>query len=229
VSRRPPGVLRIIGGDWRSRRVHFDAASGVRPTPDRVRQTVFDWLAPLIHGSTCLDLFAGSGALGLEALSRGAAHVSFVESAAAQASAIRQALTILQATDRAEVIHSDGLNFLSGSRSGLFPQSPVPSPQSRASSPSVSRLPSPVSRDYDVVFLDPPFGSELLLSALQALPTRLAATHRIYVEWPAQSVPIWPPGFELLRVKRAGQVSYGLGVFVPAGRENCAEQGSAPA
>ena len=88
---RPPGRLRIIGGQWRSRLVDFDADEGVRPTPDRVRQTLFDWLSPLIEGARCLDLFAGSGALGLEALSRGAAEVTFVEQGAAQAAAIRAA------------------------------------------------------------------------------------------------------------------------------------------
>ena len=74
MSRRALGTLRIIGGEWRSRLIEFDADAGVRPTPDRVRQTLFDWLSPLIAGATCLDLFAGSGALGFEALSRGAAH-----------------------------------------------------------------------------------------------------------------------------------------------------------
>ena len=71
--------LRIIGGEWRSRRLRFAAASDIRPTPDRVRETLFNWLAPRIAGARCLDLFAGSGALGLEALSRGAGAAVFVE------------------------------------------------------------------------------------------------------------------------------------------------------
>src|SRR3546814_2057696 len=74
MNRRGPGKLRVIGGEWRSRVIEFDAANGVRPTPDRIRQTLFDWLAPRIDGARCLDLFAGSGALGIEALSRGAAR-----------------------------------------------------------------------------------------------------------------------------------------------------------
>ncbi|WP_341920712.1 RsmD family RNA methyltransferase, partial [Hydrocarboniphaga effusa] len=92
MSRRPLGKLRIIGGQWRSRIVDFVDGDGVRPTPDRVRQTLYDWLAPHIEGAEVLDLFAGSGALGLEALSRGAAFVSFCERGAEQAQAIREAL-----------------------------------------------------------------------------------------------------------------------------------------
>src|SRR5699024_5720375 len=72
-------TLRIIGGQWRSRRVEIATADGLRPTPDRVRETLFNWLAPRIEGARCLDLFAGTGALGLEALSRGAAQVTFIE------------------------------------------------------------------------------------------------------------------------------------------------------
>ena len=78
--KRQSGTLRIIGGEFRSRLVEFDPKAGVRPTPDRVRQTLYDWLTPIIEGASVLDLFAGSGALGLEALSRGAAQVTFVES-----------------------------------------------------------------------------------------------------------------------------------------------------
>src|SRR5581483_11412842 len=87
--------LRIIGGEHRSRIVEFDGGSGVRPTPDRVRQTVFDWLAPIIEGAHCLDLFAGSGAMGLEALSRGAGSVTLVESGRRQIELIETALVIL--------------------------------------------------------------------------------------------------------------------------------------
>ncbi len=90
--KRRLGTLRIIGGEHRSRHVEFDAGAGVRPTPDRVRQTVFDWLAPMIQGAHCLDLFAGSGALGLEALSRGAARATLVETGRMQIELIRAAL-----------------------------------------------------------------------------------------------------------------------------------------
>ncbi|MFZ8984785.1 MAG: RsmD family RNA methyltransferase, partial [Steroidobacteraceae bacterium] len=79
-SRRRPNELRIIGGEWRGRRLSFPALPGLRPTPDRVRETLFNWLSPVVQGARCVDLFAGSGALGLEALSRGAAGVTFVDS-----------------------------------------------------------------------------------------------------------------------------------------------------
>src|SRR3546814_21160879 len=111
MNRRGPGKLRVIGGEWRSRVIEFDAANGVRPTPDRIRQTLFDWLAPRIDGARCLDLFAGSGALGIEALSRGAASCCFVEEGRKQASAIRTALQIFKA-HIAEVAEPDPLYYL---------------------------------------------------------------------------------------------------------------------
>ncbi|MDR3415051.1 MAG: 16S rRNA (guanine(966)-N(2))-methyltransferase RsmD [Nevskia sp.] len=183
-GRRRLGTLRIIGGEWRSRLIAFDADVGVRPTPDRVRQTLFDWLAPLIDGASCLDLFAGSGALGFEALSRGAAHVSFVEQGAAQVAAIRAAAGALGAGSRAEIVQADGLGWL------------------RAA-----------SRRYDVVFLDPPYGSGLLAPVLAALPPVLAPVHRIYLEWSKGQPPPLPAGYALLKEKAAGQVSYGLATY----------------
>ena len=180
--KRPPGKLRIIGGDWRSRLVEFEAAAGVRPTPDRVRQTLFDWLAPTIVGARCLDLFAGSGALGLEALSRGAGHVTFVESGTQQAAMIRAALETLEASTRADVRQDDARSFLRR---------------------------APAAR-FEVVFLDPPFDSGLLEPALAALPPHLAPGAQVYVEWLAKSPLALPAGYALAREKRAGQVSYGL-------------------
>jgi 16S rRNA (guanine966-N2)-methyltransferase len=183
--RRDLGRLRIIGGEWRSRLVDFDAEAGVRPTPDRVRQTVFDWLSPLIQGSRVLDLFAGSGALGLEALSRGAAQATFIEQGAVQAQAIRSTLERFHAVERGEVIRSDALAWLAAA----------------AARPATS---------YDTVFLDPPYDSDLLLRALAALPPLLAPVHRVYIEWPKARPPQLPPAYALLKEKAAGQVSYGL-------------------
>ena len=185
--KRPPGRLRIIGGQWRSRLVDFDAADGVRPTPDRVRQTVFDWLSPVIDGARCVDLFAGSGALGLEALSRGAAQVDFVECGAPQAAAIGAALSRLGAGERAQLHQTDALRFLA------------------------------TPHRYDIAFLDPPYQAGLLLPALQALRPSLAPLHRLYVEWPLSLQPDWPPDFRLLKEKTAGRVSYGLAEFRGAG------------
>ena len=180
--KRAPGKLRIIGGEYRSRLVDFDPGAGVRPTPDRVRQTLFDWLAPGIGGARCLDLFAGSGALGLEALSRGAGHVTFVESGAAQARAIRAALDKLGCAERAEVVAGDALGFVASTGTQV----------------------------YDVAFLDPPFDSGLLAPALAALPRVLRPGARVYVEWHRGGPLPWPAGYAVLREKKAGQVSYAL-------------------
>jgi 16S rRNA (guanine966-N2)-methyltransferase len=184
--------LRIIGGEYRSRIVAFDPGTPVRPTPDRVRQTLFDWLAPVIEGARCLDLFAGSGALGLEALSRGASHVTFVESGAKQAAAIRAALATLGATARAEVRNEDALAFV-------------------AAMPALSTVEGGRSHAlYDVAFLDPPFDAGLLVPALEALPRALSADARVYAEWHRAGALPWPAGYAPVREKKAGQVSYAL-------------------
>lgn len=185
MSRRPPGRLRIIGGEWRSRLIDFEAGDDeVRPTPDRVRQTVFDWLAPMIEGAACVDCFAGSGALGLEALSRGAAWISFVETGRATAAAIRAAAVRLGAGSRAEVIETDALAWLRGT-----------------------------VRRFDIAFVDPPYATGLLLPALHALAPRLAPHNRVYIEWPQAAPPVWPAGWQVLREKSAGQVSFALATY----------------
>src|SRR5258707_12452936 len=104
-------MLRIIGGRWGGRRLRFPPQEEIRPTPDRVRETLFNWLGPRVPGSRCLDLFAGSGALGLEALSRGAAHVTFVETDAIAVRELRARLAEWRATG-AQVEHRDALRFL---------------------------------------------------------------------------------------------------------------------
>jgi 16S rRNA (guanine966-N2)-methyltransferase len=189
--KRPSGKLRIIGGEHRSRIVEFDPAAGVRPTPDRVRQTLFDWLAPIIAGARCLDLFAGSGVLGLEALSRGAGHVTFVETGAPQAAAIRAALAKLGVAARAEVRNEDALAFLR------------------------HRPLIPGGQEFDIAFLDPPFDTELLAPALGALPRVLNPGARIYAEWHRADALPWPPGYAVIREKKAGQVSYALATITP--------------
>lgn len=178
--RRKLGQLRIIAGQWRSRLIDFDAADGVRPTPDRVRQTVFDWLSPRIAGAFCVDLFAGSGALGLEALSRGAGYVSFVENGPHQPELIRAALHKLQAAN-SEVVMDDALRFL-------------------------SRTP----QRYNLAFLDPPYATDLLTQTLTRLPRVLKPDNRIYLEWSGEQRPEVPAGYIWHREKKAGRVSYGL-------------------
>jgi 16S rRNA (guanine966-N2)-methyltransferase len=188
MRRLPRGYsdsFRIIGGEFRGRRLGFPPLPGLRPTPDRVRQTLFDWLAPVIHGSRCLDLFAGSGALGLEALSRGASAVTFVEREPEALGAIRDHLTTLGA--QAETCLGDALSVLPTLAVGK-------------------------SSRYDVVFVDPPFDSDLRERALDALlaQDRVAPGGLVYVEGPAEELPPQPQGFELHRSKRAGNVGFHL-------------------
>lgn len=189
--RRHRGRLRIVGGDWRSRLVSFVDDGSVRPTPDRVRQTVFDWLAPVIVNMRCLDLFAGSGVLGFEALSRGAVHVTFIECNPQQASLISSEKSELNADGRAEVIQGDALRWL---REGV--------------------------RDrFDLIFVDPPYGSGLLTAALDCLPRAMHAGTRLFLEWPAADPLILTDEYTILKKKTAGRVSYALLVWTGTERE----------
>lgn len=184
--KRPPGTLRIIGGRWRRRVIPFAAGEGVRPTPDRVRQTLFDWLGNRIDGAACLDLFAGSGALGLEAMSRGARRTCFVEHGAAQCAAIRAALEKFDAQQQASLACVDAMRWIADA-----------------------------AERFDVVFLDPPYTDDLLAPALALLPPLLNADNRVYLEWPGAARPMLPAGFAWLREKKAGQVSFGLITYAP--------------
>ena len=176
-------VLRIIGGTWRGRKLRFPACADIRPTPDRVRETLFNWLGAHVQGARALDLFAGSGALGLEALSRGARHVSFVEQDAAAVQELRARLSEWQAGD-AVVRHADALRYLQGA-----------------------------AEPFDLVFLDPPFASALAAAAAQRLDGRgwLAAGALIYLECAARGpLPPLPPSWRALKAKQAGEVGYHL-------------------
>jgi 16S rRNA (guanine966-N2)-methyltransferase len=176
-------VLRIIGGMWRGRKLRFPPSPEIRPTPDRVRETLFNWIAARLPGARCLDLFAGSGALGLESLSRGAAHVTFVERDAAAARELRARLSEWGASG-AEVEHGDALRFLGGA-----------------------------GRPFDIVFLDPPFDSNFLTLAADQLENGgwLAPGALIYVECPARTgLPPLPPTWTATKAKQAGEVGYHL-------------------
>lgn len=187
--KRKPGELRVIGGHWRSRRIRF-AGDGVRPTPDRVRQTTFDWLTPWIHGSRCLDLCAGSGAMGLEALSRGADQVTLVERDARAAAAIRANLAAFggEPAARGRVVFDDARHFLAR---------------------------PPAQAGIEIAFVDPPFEQGLWKDLLVALAPWLAQRHFIYLEWPGAVPPEWGVSLEWLKSSRAGQVSYGLARLTP--------------
>ncbi len=144
--------VRIIGGKWRSRIVKFPAAAQLRPTPDRVRETVFNWLGQRMDDLACLDLFAGSGAMGFEALSRGAGRVVMVERDRAVAAGLRETARLLQA-DGLDVVEDDALAYLKRPR-----------------------------EKFDIAFVDPPYASDLALRALAALPAHLNAGARVYIE-----------------------------------------------
>jgi len=176
-----PGSVRIIGGRWRGRRLAVADSDSIRPTPDRVRETLFNWLAPLLPGARCLDLYAGTGALGIEALSRGASEVVFVERAADVARQIDTHLELLAAPG-GRVVTADAEAFLKGA-------------------PAVC----------DVVFLDPPYGTPLTNLCTLLDGGWLAPQARIYLEWNRkQAAPELPPGWQLLRDKTAGQVRFAL-------------------
>jgi 16S rRNA (guanine966-N2)-methyltransferase len=180
------GVLRIIGGQWRGRKLRFPALPGLRPSPDRVRETLFNWLAPTLAGSHCLDLFAGSGALGLEALSRGASTCYLVDSAAAACRRIEQHLTLLECA-HGRVVNADCLRWLQQRSAALPP--------------------------FDVVFLDPPFRQGLLDDCCALLERNgwLSADALIYIEAAAdETPPALPSNWLPHRDKRAGQVAYRL-------------------
>ncbi|MEA3639888.1 MAG: 16S rRNA (guanine(966)-N(2))-methyltransferase RsmD [Lamprobacter sp.] len=179
-----PGRIRIIGGCWRGRRLPVASQPGLRPTPDRVRETLFNWLAPVIEGSRCLDCFAGSGALGLEAASRGAARVIQIERSPAVVGMLRANGAALGA-QQLSVYAADALAWLT--RSPVTP--------------------------FDICFLDPPFAADLLAPTLEMLAQRgwLAASARVYVETDsATALPVLPTDWRWLRDKRAGQVRYAL-------------------
>jgi 16S rRNA (guanine966-N2)-methyltransferase len=177
--------IRIIGGTWRGRLLEFRAEPGLRPTPDRVRETLFNWLQPHIAGSRCLDLFCGSGALGFEALSRGAAQLTSIDRSAAVIEQARHNLERLGGA--AEFIVADSLSWL----------------QQHACNPA----------RYDVVFADPPFHAGLAARCIAALSASslLAAPAHVYVECAAsEPPPPTPPGWLLHRDRQAGQVAYRL-------------------
>lgn len=182
AAHAPRGEVRIISGAWRSRRLVFPAGEGLRPTPDRVRETAFNWLSASLPGAVCLDLFAGSGAFGFEALSRSAAHAVLVEKRLEVAAALRHSREQLQAK-QADIVHADALEYLQG--------------------PAVA---------FDIVFIDPPYASGLLGPCAELLEARgwLRPDALIYLEAARGETPPLPQNWRLLRSKTAGQVGYHL-------------------
>ena len=182
------GSCRIIGGRWRGRKIKFDDAEGLRPTTDRIRETLFNWLQPYIHQSRCLDVFAGSGVLGFEALSRGSSEVVFIENNKKTASGLNENICALDAKNTT-VIQQDALVWL---------QSVHKNKQFR--------------ERFDLVFLDPPFHAELLTKSGALLNSSgcLAEDAIIYVEHNIDEDIAIPDNWVNLKEKKAGQVAYKL-------------------
>ena len=178
------GQLRIVAGKWRSRLLQIADVPGLRPSSERVRETLFNWLAPRIHGSKCLDLCAGTGALGLEALSRGASLTVFVETSLVATKALESNIASLNASG-VEIINADARSYLQAGHSERF----------------------------DIVFLDPPFRAAMLDDLCRLLSRHgwLAEGARIYLEMDRKQVePVLPGHWQVLKNKTAGNVRYML-------------------
>ncbi|CCK04267.1 Methyltransferase [Cronobacter sakazakii 701] len=187
------GQIRIIGGQWRGRKLPVPHSPGLRPTTDRVRETLFNWLAPYLVGARCLDCFAGSGALGLEALSRYAADATLLEMERSVAQQLQKNLATLKSS-AAKVVNTNTLNFLNQN-----------------------------GEPHDIVFVDPPFRKGLLEETLNLLETRgwLAPQALIYVESEVENgLPPVPANWQLHREKVAGQVAYRLYLRESQGEQN---------
>ncbi|MEO6227193.1 MAG: 16S rRNA (guanine(966)-N(2))-methyltransferase RsmD [Thermomonas sp.] len=177
-----PGSVRIIGGRWRGTRLPVPDRPGLRPTSDRVRETLFNWLQPQLTGARVLDLFAGSGVLGMEALSRGAASAQLIEADAPLALSLKALGGRLDAGDQLGVHAGDALAWL-------------------RSAPEAS---------FDIAFVDPPFDAGLWDAVLALLPARMAAQGWIYLESPTAVAPVFPPEWALHRENHTRDVRYAL-------------------
>ncbi len=181
-----PGKVRIIGGKWRGRSLKVLDVPGLRPTPDRVRETLFNWLAPHIVNTRCLDLFAGSGALGFEALSRGAKSITFVDKYPPVVANLKRIVQELDATKQCEVIRASAVSFI---------QTQI----------------NPIA--FDIVFIDPPFASPLVKQSIEALAHSelIKQDSLLYIESPhVLNENDLPPLWEVSKAKMAGEVAYHL-------------------
>ncbi len=180
-------TLRIIAGQWRGRKLSFATAPGLRPTPDRVREMLFNWLQGHLLGTHVLDLFAGSGALGFEALSRGVKHVTLVEKNPNAAIQLQENIQLLQA-DQAELVHADAFQYLENS-----------------------------TQIFDLILLDPPFKKGYLPELVNLIEEKkvLASNGLLYIEHAKDDIPeISYQGFELLKEKTTGEVVSKLFVLI---------------
>lgn len=176
--------IRIIGGKWKGRKIAVKHPL-IRPTPNRIRETLFNWLMPHIQNASCLDLFAGTGALGLEALSRGAPHVTFIEKDARILAEIKKNLQDLNTLECATLVQKEALYWL------------------QHSAPSKS---------FDIVFVDPPFNQGMVEPVCDALAKGVLIHRRsfIYIEGEKDVAFTLPVGWELIKSRITQQVTYGL-------------------
>ncbi len=183
VPRGGAGAIRIIGGRWRGTRLPVENAPGLRPSGDRMRETLFNWLGPMIAGARVVDLFAGTGALGLEAVSRGASSAVLVEREARLAAALHATVCRLAAQEQVEVVQADALQWLARQPKGSI----------------------------DIAFLDPPFESGLWPQALALLPRVMASGALLYVESPHEQRDARPgPSWALHRQGSTREVHFAL-------------------
>jgi len=177
--------LRIIGGKWRGRKATFPDSEGLRPTSDRVRETLFNWLAPVITDARCLDLFSGSGALSFEALSRGAEHVTLIDASSKVSRQLQNNLHELQC-ENAKVLTTNAINWL--------------------------KEENITEKPFDVVFLDPPFNQQLMAPSCELLESQglVEEGSYIYIETEANLPLHLPQSWHIHREKKAGQVAYYL-------------------
>ncbi len=178
-----PSKVRIIAGQWRGRNIEFPNLKSLRPTPDRVRETLFNWLSPCIVGAKCLDLFAGSGALGFEALSRGATYVVLVDNNACICKQLKKQAQILNANN-IRIVHQEATEFIADNRD-----------------------------NFDLIFIDPPFNSKLASTLADMLLEHPMLNNKamLYVEIPLSEKPKTPEtwmGWNIVRSGKTSQVCY---------------------
>ena len=183
IKLKVAGTLRIIGGRWRGRKLTVIDSEGLRPTPSRVRETLFNWLQFSLSGANCLDLFAGTGALGLEAASRGVEKITLVEFNTGTAEQLSKNCQQLGA-DNYQLVNKDAVTFLSGDQD-----------------------------QYDIVFIDPPYKLEIWSEIAEQLVSQdcLSLNALIYIEYPLTAIkPLLPSKWQLIKEKKAGGVNYCL-------------------
>lgn len=175
-------IIRIIGGVYRGKKIHFPAIDGLRPTPDRVRETLFNWLMNDIHDTRCLDAFAGSGALGLEAFSRGASEVVLIEQSSAAHANLKKIIDQFENNNKLKIIKANAINYLKEQQ-----------------------------KAFDIIFLDPPFAKNLIPECLALIVKNqlLRKGGLLYTE-SAQIIEIDMTHWQQIKLKQSGQVVYGL-------------------